>query len=157
MPASATSTSDEADETVHDILTGVQDSVWTLAAPEVYFTEEIDPKNRRKAGNPRVYVHEPVAEDTSPLSGIAYENIREVAEVQVEVRTLDRSETKQYKRDVVQILSDYANDNEQRTEFHRIRPISNENLHREHIAGTTSQYVATVTARLRALSPAGVP
>ena len=61
-----------------------------------------------------------------------------------------------YKNDTIQFLSEYMNDNESNTPFHRIRPSSQDDQRAEHITGTTDHHASVVTVSMREFRETGL-
>jgi len=142
---SVSSTSTDAVQVVVDILDGY--TGWTLSAPEVYEWAEVSQQEREHNPDPALYVWAP-ADATLDQFGAEYNHIDETRIVEVQVWDLDRDDVETYHQDVIDFFATYANDNEQNTPFHHIRPTSATDSRSEHTRQRTDHYIMSVQCDL---------
>jgi len=151
---SATSTAGDPVQAVVDLLNGAQSSVWTNQAPEVYLQWDVTQRGRETNNNPALYVWSPVEGTFDPLAA-DYTRLDEEQTIEIDVWTLDPEITATVATDVIQFMSEYGNDNEDKTEFLHLRPESTGDARAEHIARQTDHYITTVTVAVRNLRDTG--
>jgi hypothetical protein len=143
---SASSSSEFAVEAIHDLLTGADATDWATAGdpPDRFgFLWDFDHNDRINYPDPALYLWSPVDTDISKFSADG-DRMLEDNTVEIVVMTLDSLTTKQYERDVIQIISQYYDDNESDTEFYTIPPSNKSDLRNEHIPQQTDHYMSTV-------------
>jgi len=134
-----------------DILTGINNQFWTMAPPD---SDNINPvwetteKGRQNNPENALYVWSPTDTDIQQFDG-EYSQTIQNATVEVQVWTLDEGETERGYRDVVNILTSYANNNESITNFQYIRPQTMADNRSEKIARQTDHYIASVQIETR--------
>jgi len=150
---SATSSATAPVDAIIDLLEGADSSDWTNADPNVFSWWDRTQQERGPGdGQPaELYVWMPVATNIDRLSADA-EVLIEESTVEIWVFTLDELETQEYARDVIFYLSDYMNDNEQRTLFHNLEPSGVEDFREQKVSERTDHYVYTVEMRLRKIT-----
>jgi len=146
---SVSSSATEAVETIVDLLDGAPSGAWTNTTPDrVAKYQTHAEKARMNYPNPALYIWSPVDASLDAFDA-EYSRIDETRTVEIQVWTLDDTETAQYHQDVIDFLAQYGNDNTDNTTFHRIRPTAADDLRSEHIVRQTDHYIATVTVELR--------
>jgi hypothetical protein len=154
----ATSSSEFAVETVVDLLDGTADAEYKLTQSKpdrINPIWEYDHNDRVNYADPAFYVWSPTDADISKFS-IDGDNLLEDTSVEVLIFTLDATKTKNYQRDVLEILSDYYDDNTDNTSYYEIAPQSASDLRNEHISGRTDHYIASVTVETNRFGDAGL-
>lgn len=148
---SATSSNVEAVETIVGLLENADSTNWQNSDPDrIDQFQEFSEKGRQNYPDPALYIWSPVDADLQAFDA-EYSHIDETRTVEIQVWTLDNTDTAQYHQDVIDFVAQYGNDNEENTTFHRIRPTSADDLRSEKVARQTDHYVATVQAQLRKL------
>jgi hypothetical protein len=131
-------------------------SNWTNTAPNVRYLWEDAPSERGPGDGqpPVIYVWSPTNTDVERFSADADEN-DETASVEVVIFTLEDSDSgllnKQYQSDTVQILGEYANDNEANTVFTDTRVTAKDDRRNEYLTRDTNHHVTTVEVDPRGL------
>lgn len=143
---SVSSTSTDPVDAIYDLLNGY--TGWTNATPEVRYQWKWSPDQRENSRDPAIYVWSPT-EGSYDAFDAEYSHLDEGQTIEANIWTLDDSETSTYSEDVVDFLSEYGNDNESQTEFHRIRPQNNNDMRQENIARKTDHFIASVQINLR--------
>lgn len=152
-----TSSQDPVAATI-DILDGY--TTWTNTTPEVYKQSEVSQQERKAASNPRIYVWSPADGGVENL-GAEYSRTIDTDIVEASVWILDEAgqdkhlQCKQYQKDIIAILEDYANDNYENTEFHNIRPTSKTDSRSESVARITDHLVSSVQCDFEDLRNSG--
>jgi len=155
---SASSTSEFATQTIVDLLDGTADADYdrTQNAPDrIAPIWEFDHNDRINYPDPAFYVWSPTDASIEKFS-IDGDNLLEDSTIETLIFTLDATKTKEYQRDVLEILSDYYDDNEDRTDYYEIAPQSVSDLRNEHISGRTDHYIASVTVETNRFGNAGL-
>jgi hypothetical protein len=155
---SATSSSEFAVETIVDLLDGTADADYTLtqSRPDrIAPIWDFDHNDRINYADPAFYVWSPTDADISKFS-IDGDNLLEDTSVEVLIFTLDATKSKNYQRDVLEILSDYYDDNTDNTSYYEIAPQSASDLRNEHISGRTDHYITSVTVETNRFGGAGL-
>lgn len=150
---SVSSSSSDPVQAIFDLLDGF--TGWTEPAPEVRKQWNWSPDQRENTKDPALYVWSPV-EGSLEAFDAEYSHIDDTQTVEINIWTLDPDTVDSYANDVIQFLSEYGNDNESNTVFHRIRPNSVNDLRQEKIARKTDHYVITVTTELRFFRETGL-
>lgn len=143
---SVTSTSENATDTIVDLLSGY--TGWSITAPEVYAKRELSQSQRENNPDPALYVWSPVDTDFSEMDAEG-SRLRQNSTVEIEVWTLNESNTEIYSRECVDYLSNYMRDRYQQTNWHQIVPINAADNRSEHIRQMTDHYIYTVQIELR--------
>jgi hypothetical protein len=155
---SASSTSPFAVETIVDLLDGTADAEYTLTQSKpdrINPIWEYDHNDRVNYADPAFYVWSPTDADISKFS-IDGDNLLEDTSVEVLIFTLDATKSKNYQRDVLEILSDYYDDTTDNTSYYEIAPQSASDLRNEHISGRTDHYITSVTVETNRFGQAGL-
>jgi hypothetical protein len=155
---SATSQSEFGVETIVDLLAGsaTDDYTQTGTVPDrIAPLWEFSHSDRINYPDPALYVWSPVETDLQKFS-IDGDHMLEDETIEVLIMTLESTLTKEYQRDVIQILSSYYNDNEQNTNYYTINPTTASDLRNEHLADQTDHYLSTVQIEPRKYQPAGI-
>ena len=149
---SATSSSTEPVDMLVDILSHSNTNQWSLASPDVFALEDIPQRDRgpSQETEAHLYVWSPTGGNIDGLSG-DWTTSMEQHTVEIQVWSLDRSETSTYKEDLINFLQNYANDNEANTVFHRIRASNQDDLRSQHQYMSNDHYVMTVEVTVRRL------
>ena len=125
-----------------------------IVAPEVELFNDVGQQERfNYTLNPRLYVWEPT-ESSFEAFDAEVSSYDQTSQVEVHVWT-PRMEGQDIHTSmatsVFDFLAFYSNDNENRTPFHRIRPLNIADLRSEHQPRQGSHYVSTVTVQMRRL------
>ena len=125
--------------------------------PEVYLLHGVSQQERNKTTHEaRLYVWQPIESDLEPFDA-EVSNFDQTSQVEIHIWTPRRRPGEQVhvdmKESVIEFLALYSNDNEKRTPFHRIRPLSVSDLRSEHQPRGASHFISTVTVELRRLKP----
>ena len=155
---SASSTSEYSVETIVDLLSGAESADWTNAGTppdRIGPVWDYDHNDRTAFPDPALYVWQPIDSDISKFS-IDGDHTNETNTIEVLIMTLEPLLSKEYQRDVIQILSQYYNDNEANTTFYEIAPQNKSDLRNEAISGTTDHYLAWVQIETNQFNPTGV-
>lgn len=149
---SATSSSTEPVDMVVDLLDGAAVGQWTNASPDVFYLEDVPQADRGPSQDQpaHLYVWMPAGGPIEGLSG-DWTSTTEQNTVEIQVWSLDRGECAVYKEDVINFLSLYANDNEENTLFHRVRPSNQDDMRGQNQARRTNHFVMTVEVDCRKL------
>ena len=127
-----------------------------IVKPEVYLFNEVSQQERNNTSEARLYVWQPIESDLEPFDA-EVSSYDQTSQVEIHIWTPRRNPGEQVhvdmKESVVEFLSLYSNDNENRTPFHRIRPLNIADLRSEHQPRGASHFISTVTVELRRLKP----
>ena len=127
-----------------------------IVAPEVYLMGDVSQQERENANGARLYVWSPTEPDSSPFDAevSAYNDIHQVEiHIWTPVRIPGEQVHVDMGRSVFDFLALYSNDNERRTPFHRIRPLTPPNdLRHERQPRQGSHFVDTLTVEMRRLT-----
>lgn len=145
---SVSSSSNDPTQVVVDILSGF--TGWTNATPEVHRMNEKTQTYRESNPDPALYVWSPTGGDIRRFSADG-DQMRQIQRVEVDVWTLDSSDTFDYFEDVIDLFDDYLNDQEQNTVFHRVEPTNSEDFRPQKRADKTDHYIMTVEIQTRRL------
>jgi hypothetical protein len=137
--------STDAVQTIADLLDA--STQWSLPDPEVYLLQEISQQQRENNPNPAIYVWSPVDGSLDQFDA-EYSHIDETRTVECQIWNLDGIEAETYHQEVIDLLSQYANDNYRNTEFHHIRPTSATDSRSDHIRQLTDHYILSVQAEV---------
>lgn len=147
---------------VIEVLQGATDyDSWTLTGPEVYRQSEISQRERENNPDPSMYVWSPVDATLDPFDA-EYSRVNETRTVEVSIWVLgDASNSgfgdcETYQQDVIDILSQYGNDNETNIEFRDLKPASVTDSRQEHITRQTDHYIMSVQAEVENFRATGV-
>lgn len=152
---SATSASTDAVTMVVDLLSGATASTWTGDPPSVNFQWDVSQQARENDPDPALYVWSPT-EGALDAFDAEYSAIDQTDLVEVSCWTTAAAGTDALANDVVDFLSEYGNDNEQNTAFHRIRPIALVDNRAEKVVRRTDHYVTTVQVECQLFRSTGV-
>lgn len=156
---SVSSSATSAQETIKDILEGY--TGWTLESPNVFYVQEVAEAERGPGdGQPaEMYIWEPTGASLDAFDA-SYSHIDETRTVEIWVFTLEDGDigvdNEQYQQDVIDLMSEYANDNESNTNFHRIRPTNAEDRRNEHQTRDSGHHVCAVEITMRNFRDSGV-
>lgn len=149
---SATSSSTQAQETIKDLLQGY--GGWTNATPNVFLVQEVAQSERGPGqGQPaELYIWSPTTDSLDAFDA-SYSHFDETRTVEIWIYTLEGdnlgSENVEYQDDVIDFLSQYANDNTVNTTFNRIRPVSVDDRRSELMARDTDHTITSVEVELQ--------
>jgi len=132
-------------QVIIDLLQNADATEWTPATPTVkQWWDDAQSERGPGADQPGIlYVWSPTGStlDRFSIDGDKFE--REDA-IEVQAWTLDATETRQLQSDVVDILSQYLDDNERQTPYTDVQPTNTEDFREQKPARTTDHYVMSV-------------
>jgi len=145
---------DDAVGAVIDLLQNAADADWTPATPTIKQWWD-DAQNERGPGADQpgiLYVWSPTG---SSLERFSMDGTRfdRSDNIEVQIWSLDETETEQLRRDVVDILSQYLDDNETDTPFTDVQPTVSNDFREQKQARRTDHYIASVEVETRDLDP----
>lgn len=147
---SASSSSNDAVDTIIDLLDGSGTGDWQNANPSVQAVSEVSQSGMENNPDPTLYVWSPVSTSYSEFDAEG-SRLVEDRSVEIMVWTLNRVETGQYYNDLVDYLSQYMRDNYSNTNWHKITPSEGNDYRSEKITQKTDHYVATLQVDLNNL------
>jgi len=147
------STSDFAVETVIDLLDGESSTTWTDGKPEINQLQEVAPK-ARKGIDRGLFVWSPVESNFDRFSADG-DHLDQDDTVETICATYDKTQTARLLEDVVDILSQYMDDNESQTNFRNVQPTQASDDRGLKILRTTEHYEGSVTVSLEAFRDTG--
>ena len=131
---------------------------WPGDTPLVKPSEQVPHKTKENTLQPAVYIHKPTVGEIERFSADRLDTV-ETETVNLTIWILEGTNNtnpetlaRQYRTTLVNLFSEYMNDNFKRTEFHNIEPTGSTDFRQEHIARQTDHYIYTVeieTERLR--------
>lgn len=133
-----------------------ESSNWSNTAPTVRYLWADAPSERGPGDgqSPIIYVWSPTNTDVERFSSDADQN-DETSSVEVVIFTLESGDSgllnKQYQSDVVQILGEYANDNEVDSVFTDVLLTAKDDRRNEYLTRSTNYHVTTVEVEPRGL------
>jgi len=132
-------------QVIIDLLQNADATEWTPATPTVKnYWDDAQSERGPGAGQPPIlYVWSPTGStlDRFSIDGDKFE--REDA-IEVQAWTLDATETRQLQGNVVDILSQYLDDNETETPYTDVAPVNTDDFREQKPARTTDHYVMSV-------------
>lgn len=138
---------------VYDILDGTAATEWTLQAPAVFKWHERSERERGPGqGQPtELHLWMPTGTDISRLTADK-ETLQEISQVEIHVMSLVESETINYARDVIQILSTYMDEQQTNTNYVDFEPSAVEDFREAKISERTDHFVYVVECELERLT-----
>jgi hypothetical protein len=97
---------------------------------------------------PALYVYAPT-EATVDKFAIDGDSINQTNTIEILIMTLDEFETRGYQSDIVAGLTQFYDDNQTETGFHRFENITASDIRNEHITQQTDHYIASVTVEVQ--------
>jgi hypothetical protein len=124
-------------------------SIYQLDKPErIEPIWEYSHNDRINFPNPALYVYAPT-EATVDKFAIDGDSINQTNTIEILIMTLDEVDTRGYQSDVVSGLTQFYDDNQQQTGFHRFENITASDIRNEHITQQTDHYIASVTVEVQ--------
>jgi hypothetical protein len=125
-------------------------ATWPYADPIIEFSDDVTHKAKENTRDPTLYIRTDGSDSIERFSadGVSFD---ETATVGIDVWVLDvdgaTAETAayEYRTRLLNLFSDYTNDNFDYTEFHNIEPTEATDFRQEHVARQTDHYIYTVT------------
>ncbi len=154
---STTTAASELTEAVYDILEGY---TWTNQTPDVYYYWEIPGSERGPGADqpPQLYIYESIGADLVKFSA-DNELIDETHTVEVMIYILKEEGNphliSEYKRDVVEAISEYYADVENNTTYVELAPVSMSDFREQASAMQSDYFVNTIEVQGRKLSQSG--
>jgi hypothetical protein len=145
---------DDAVAAIIDLLQAAPDTDWTPDTPDIKQWWD-DAQNERGPGADQsgiCYVWSPTGSslDRFSIDGTRFDR---QDNVEVQIWTLDETDTEQLRRDVVDIISQYLDDNETQTPFTDVQPVTSTDWREQNQARRTDHYIASVEIQTRDLDP----
>lgn len=161
--ATASSNASDAVETVVDLLETADTSTWTHADPSVEHYWDATQQTKLNRPDPYLYAYSPANGNYRRIDG-DYSVVDEQQTVAVEAWVMEdvslpqdgADRANQYASDAFSFLSDYGNDNENRTNFYRIQPQEIDDRKAEHTVRETDHFVVSLTVVLDKFTSTGV-
>lgn len=141
-------------DAVYDILDGTGGTEWTLIAPAVFKWHEKSERERGPGqGQPaELHVWQPTSSDITRLTADK-NTLQETSEVEVVVFSLSESDTINYARDLIQVLSEYIDEQEQNTNYVDLQPSGIEDFREQKLSERTDHFTYSVTVELERITP----
>jgi len=98
--------------------------------------------------NPALYVYPPTETPIDKFS-IDGDSTNQTNTIEILIMTLDETKTRGYQSDIVTGLTQFYDDNQQQTEFHRFENITASDIRNEHITQQTDHYIGSVTVEVQ--------
>jgi len=135
---------------IEELVTLLDDaSIYQLDKPErIAPIWEYSHNDRVNFPNPALYVYAPT-EATVDKFAIDGDSINQTNIIEILIMTLDEVDTRGYQSDVVAGLTQFYDDNQQQTGFHRFQNITASDIRNEHITQQTDHYIASVTIEVQ--------
>lgn len=145
---------DDAVDAVIDLLQNAAATDWTPATPTIkQWWDDSQSERGPGAGQAAIlYVWSPTGSslDRFSMDGTRFDRSDNI---EIQVWSLDETETEQLRRDVVDILSQYLDDNETQTPYSDIQPTVSSDFREQNQARRTDHYVSSVEVETRDLDP----
>jgi hypothetical protein len=131
------------------ILNDISASELSLPKPE-----RIDPiweyshNDRINFPKPALYVYAPT-EATIDKFSIDADTTNQTNTIEILIMTLDQERTRAYQQNFVRYLTQFYDDNQTETGFHRFANITASDIRNEHITQQTDHYIASVTVEVQ--------
>ncbi|AFH23026.1 hypothetical protein OSG_eHP41_00020 [environmental Halophage eHP-41] len=131
------------------ILNDITASELSLPKPE-----RIDPiweyshNDRINFPKPALYVYAPT-EATIDKFSIDADTTNQTNTIEILIMTLDQERTRAYQQNFVRYLTQFYDDNQTETGFHRFENITASDIRNEHITQQTDHYIASVTVEVQ--------
>jgi len=142
-------------QVIIDLLENAASTEWTPATDPVVKNYWDDAQSERGPGADQpaiLYVWSPTGSSLDRFSMDGDEFDRSDT-VEVQAWSLDETEVEQLQADVVDILSQYLDDNETQTPYTDVAPVATEDFREQKPARTTDHYVMSVEIETRDLQP----
>lgn len=124
-------------------------SIYQLDKPErIAPIWEYSHNDRINFPNPALYVYAPT-EATVDKFAIDGDSINQTNTIEILIMTLDEFDTRTYQSDIVAGLTQFYDDNQIETGFHRFENITASDIRNEHITQQTDHYIASVTVEVQ--------
>jgi len=135
---------------IEELVTLLDDSsIYQLDKPErIAPIWEYSHNDRINFPNPALYVYAPT-EATVDKFAIDGDSINQTNTIEILIMTLDEFDIRGYQSDVVAGLTQFYDDNQQQTGFHRFQSITASDIRNEHITQQTDHYIASVTVEVQ--------
>lgn len=154
---SASSTDDHPVNAVVTLIENSDASVWSDSKPTArhYYDDPQGDRGPAAGQPPIIYAWSPTDGDIQQFSA---DNARQLEYVNVEllIYSYDPQRTAVYQRDLIQFLSEYADDNESLTEFHYIQAVTRSDYRSETPARSSDHYVMGLEVEVEDLRRQGV-
>jgi len=98
--------------------------------------------------DPALYVYAPTEASIDKFS-IDGDSTNQTNTIEILIMTLDESKTRGYQSDIVSELTQFYDDNQTETGFHRFANITASDIRNEHITQQTDHYIASVTVEVQ--------
>ena len=155
---SATSNDPQPVNAILELLQNSDPSVWpnsTKPTAKHYYADPQGDRGPAADQPPILYVWNPTDGDIESFSADNSFQVENLA-VEIQVWTLDESESTPYQRALAQFMSEYARDNYSRTDFHELAPNTQGDYRHETPARQTNHYVTTLEVSTSDLQATGV-
>jgi len=124
-------------------------SIYQLDKPErIAPIWEYSHNDRVNFPDPALYVYAPT-EATVDKFAIDGDSINQTNTIEILIMTLDEFDTRGYQSDIVAGLTQFYDDNQTETAFHRFENITASDIRNEHITQQTDHYIASVTVEVQ--------
>jgi len=124
-------------------------SIYQLDKPErIEPIWEYSHNDRINFPKPAFYVYAPTEASVDKFA-IDGDSINQTNTIEILIMTLDEFDTRGYQSDVVTGLTQFYDDNQQQTGFHRFQNITASDIRNEHITQQTDHYIASVTVEVQ--------
>jgi len=124
-------------------------SIYQLDKPErIEPIWEYSHNDRINFPKPALYVYAPTEASVDKFA-IDGDSINQTNTIEILIMTLDEFDTRGYQSDVVTGLTQFYDDNQQQTGFHRFQNITASDIRNEHITQQTDHYIASVTVEVQ--------
>ena len=146
-------------DAIKELLNGYEG--WSLGQPKVQLLQETSQSERGPGqGQPaEMYLWMDGGMDL-PVFSADGDHWDASGDIDIWIITLENGklgeDNQVYMNETVQFLSEYINDNEQNSIFHRIRPSNADDQRAEHITGTTDHHASVVTVSVREFRETGL-
>lgn len=139
-------------QVIIDLLDNAADAEWQPTTPTVKnYWDDAQSERGPGADQPGIlYVWSPTGSTLDRFSADG-DRFDRSDTVEVQAWTLDETETRQLQGDVVDILSQYLDDNETETPYTDVAPVNTEDFREQKQARTTDHYVMSVEVETRDL------
>ena len=124
-------------------------SIYQLDKPErIEPIWEYSHNDRINFPKPALYVYAPTEASVDKFA-IDGDSINQTNTIEILIMTLDEFDTRGYQSDIVTGLTQFYDDNQQQTGFHRFQNITASDIRNEHITQQTDHYIASVTVEVQ--------
>lgn len=153
----STTSADHHVQVIIDLLDAAASAEWTPPTDPVVKNYWDDTQSERGPGADQpaiLYVWSPTGSTLDRFS-IDDDEFDRGDTVEVQAWSLDETEVRQLQADVVDILSQYLDDNETETPYTDVAPVNTEDFREQTPARSTNHYVMAVEIETRDLQPTG--